>query len=116
MALIGPAGLARVARACHANALALRDRLTAIPGVERGFGGPIFHEFVLRLAMPVAPVLRALREQGILGGLDLTRHCPELGQSLLVCATETKNETDLIRYSDSMARIVAGAGGRRPAD
>jgi glycine dehydrogenase subunit 1 len=115
MALTGPEGLARVARACHANALALRERLTAIPGVERSFGAPVFHEFVVRLAAPVASVLHALRAQGILGGLDLTRHFPELGHALLVCTTETKNETDLMRYSDSMARIVAGAGGRRPA-
>jgi glycine dehydrogenase subunit 1 len=106
MSLLGPEGLAQVARASHANARALLTGLCAIDGVECIFSGPQFHEFVLRLKTPVAPVLRALRAQGILGGLDLTRDYPELGQSLLVCATETKSGTDLNRYIDNMSRIV----------
>ena len=103
---MGPDGLARVARACHANALALLSSLTAIEGVARAFSGPVFHEFVLRLKTPLAPLLKALRAQGILGGLNLTQSYSELGQSLLVCATETKNAEDLKRYTENMARIV----------
>ncbi len=106
MALLGPDGLARAARACHANALALLNDLTGIEGVERAFSGPVFHEFVLRLKTPLAPLLKALKAQGILGGLNLTQNHPELGQSLLVCATETKNTDDLRRYTENMARIV----------
>ncbi|MBI3042387.1 MAG: aminomethyl-transferring glycine dehydrogenase subunit GcvPA [Betaproteobacteria bacterium] len=110
MALLGPEGLARVARACHANTLKLVSALTAIGGVTRVFGGALFHEAVLRLPVPVAPALRALRAQGILGGLDLKPDFPELGHALLVCATETKSDEDLARYADHLARIV----GKRP--
>jgi len=106
MALLGPQGLKSVADACHANALRLRDSLGAIDGIEPAFSGLIFHEFVLRMKTPVAPVLRALQAQGILGGLSLAQDYPELGQSLLVCATETRNEEDLRRYTENMARIV----------
>ena len=106
MALLGPDGLAKVARACHANTLALLSALTGIEGVERAFSGPVFHEFALRLKTPVAPVLHALKARGILGGFNLTRNYPELAQALLVCATETKNAGDLSRYTDNMARIV----------
>ncbi|MBI3937726.1 MAG: aminomethyl-transferring glycine dehydrogenase subunit GcvPA [Betaproteobacteria bacterium] len=109
MALLGPQGLAQVARTCHANVLMLLGNLTAIEGVERAFSGPIFHEAVLRLKTPVAPVLRALQAQGILGGLNLAHDCPELGHALLVCATETKNEEDLMLYAGHLARII----GRR---
>ncbi|HSN41050.1 MAG TPA: hypothetical protein VLT92_12740, partial [Burkholderiales bacterium] len=107
MALLGPDGLAKVARACHANTLALLSALTGIEGVERAFSGPVFHEFALRLKTPVAPVLHALKARGILGGFNLTRNYPELAQALLVCATETKNAGDLSRYTDNMARIVS---------
>jgi len=106
MALLGPSGLAAVARACHGSALELLGKLAAIDGIEPAFRAPVFHEFVLRLETPVAPVLHALKAQGILGGLNLTHDYPELGQSLLVCATETKREEDLQHYSDNMARIV----------
>ncbi len=106
MALLGPDGLERVARACHGNTLTLLTRLSAIEGVERVFSAPVFHEFVLRLKTPAAPVLHALKAQGILGGLSLVQDYPELGQSLLVCATETKNGGDLMHYAENMARIV----------
>jgi glycine dehydrogenase subunit 1 len=106
MALLGPGGLERVARACHDNALNLLAELSSIEGAEPVFSGPLFHEFVLRLKTPLAPVLHALKAQGILGGASLAHDFPELGESLLVCATETKSESDLKRYAENMARIV----------
>jgi len=104
LALLGPHGLAAVARACHANALELARRLEAITGVARAFSGAVFHEFVLRLPRPAAGVLRALRAQGILAGLDLRGDYPGIGDALLVCATETKSKADLERYGDSLTR------------
>ena len=114
MALLGPAGLAGVARACHANTLELVSRLTAVSGVARAFTGAIFHEAVIRLPTPAAPVLQALKAQGILGGLDLKRNYPELGHALLVCATETRNDEDLRLYAEHLARII-GRRTRRAA-
>lgn len=106
MALLGPEGLAAVARACHANTLELTERLCAIDGVTRVFDAPCFHECVLRLETPVESVLRGLKAHGILGGLDLTADYPELGPALLVCATETRSERDLEQYSKHLARIL----------
>jgi len=106
MALLGMGGLAAAARACHRNTLALLADMSAIEGVDRVFSGPVFHEFALRLRTPVAPVLHALKAQGILGGFNLVHDYPELGQSILVCATETKTEGDLKHYAENMTRIV----------
>ena len=80
--------------------------LPTTEGVERVFSGPMFHEFILRLKTPVAPMLHALKAQGILGGFNLVHDYAELGQSLLVCGTETKTEGDLKHYAENMARIV----------
>jgi glycine dehydrogenase subunit 1 len=113
LALLGPDGLAAVARASHGAAAALLAALTRIDGVEQAFSGPRFHEFVLRLKTPVAPVLDALRARGIIGGFDLGRDYPELGHALLVCATETRTAADIARYAESMADIIAGR--QRPA-
>ncbi|OGI49560.1 MAG: glycine dehydrogenase (aminomethyl-transferring) [Candidatus Muproteobacteria bacterium RIFCSPHIGHO2_12_FULL_60_33] len=107
MALLGPDGLERVAQACHANTLALVDRLTAIKGVTRVFNRPVFHEAVLRLEVPVSETLRALEAQGILGGYDLAEHYPHLGQALLVCATETRTQEDIEQYAFHLERIVS---------
>ncbi len=107
LALLGPQGLKAVALSCHARSRDLLARLTAIPGVERVFASPFFHEAVLRLPMPVEEVLRALRAQGILGGQALAGDYPELADCLLVCATETKTDDDLDRYAQQLERILS---------
>jgi len=107
MVLLGPEGLERVAQSCHANTLALVEKLAAIQGVTRVFDRPVFHEAVLRLDVPVPETLRALEAQGILGGYDLTEHYPHLGQSLLVCATETRTPEDIEQYAFHLERIVS---------
>lgn len=112
MSLLGPAGLAKVASACHANTRALANKLVAIPGVKRAFPNACFHEVVVQLDRPVADVLRALRAQGILGGYDLTTAYPELGQALLVCATETKTAADLDAYASHLAGILSAPAAR----
>ena len=107
MSLLGPQGLKRVAAASHANTRALLDKLTAIAGVKRVFSAHCFHEAVIRIDAPAAEVLRALQAQGILGGYDLSGHYPELGNAILVCATETKTAADLELYAQQLARILS---------
>jgi len=111
LSLLGAQGLERVAQACLQRAYDLVDALCRVPGVKPAFGPPGFHEAVLTLDRPVAPVLAALAARGILGGLDLTERYPELGQALLVCATETKTDADIRAYAEALA-AVQGEGLR----
>jgi glycine dehydrogenase subunit 1 len=106
MALLGAEGLARVALTSHARTHELAERLTALPGVGLRFTGPFFHECVLSLPCPVAPVLASLAAAGILGGFDLSMTYPELGHALLVCATETRTPADLARYVEALEQIL----------
>ena len=98
MALLGFDGLRKVALRSQQTTADLVASLTAIKGVERLFDGPHFHEVALRLDRPVGPVLDALAERDILGGYDLSVSNPELGNALLVCATETKTGADIDAY------------------
>ncbi len=109
LSLMGPAGLERVAAAAHARTRELSGALTRLPGVRRLFRGPVFHEEVIALDRPVAPVLEKLASRGILGGLDLGEHYPELGPALLVCATETKTSADIERYAAALAECLREA-------
>ena len=106
MALLGGEGLRRVAAACHARASELVAALTAIGGVRRAFDAPFFHEDVLCLDRPVAPVLAALAEKGILGGIDVSEQYPELGHALLVCATEVRTSEDIGRYASALRELL----------
>jgi glycine dehydrogenase subunit 1 len=106
MSLLGAAGLERVAAASLQRTADLVGRLCAIAGVRAAFTAARFHEAVLLLDRPVAPVLGALASRGILGGLDLTDRYPELGHALLVCATETKLDVDIDSYAAALADIM----------
>jgi glycine dehydrogenase subunit 1 len=99
MALLGAEGLARVARACHATAANLIDRLAQIRGVEQVFDRPFFHEGVMRVPWPGEFVLSAGLRDGLLCGYDLEPHYPELKNCLLVCATEVRSAADVDRYA-----------------
>ncbi len=109
LALMGAEGLERVAAACMARTAQLVAALTALPGVRRVFSRPVFHETVLALDRPVAPVLAALAARGIEGGFDLSGHYPELGPALLVCATETKTDADIAAYAQALTEALPAA-------
>jgi len=109
LTLLGPAGLERVAAASHARTQELVAALTRVAGVRRRFERPFFHEAVLTIDRPAAGVLEELAGRGIAGGLDLSEAYPELGETLLVCATETKNSQDIERYATELGRVVAAA-------
>ena len=106
MSLLGADGLARVAAACVRNTAELAGQLESLEGVQRVFSGPFFHESVLRLDCPVEPVLEALARRGILGGYGLSRDYPELGNALLVCATETRTASDIESYFQALSDVL----------
>lgn len=106
MSLMGPEGLKRVAASCHANTKSLVEKLTNIPGVALVFNRPYFHEAALRLPQPTNKLLEKLADAGIQGGFSLTKDYPELGETLLVCATETKTKEELEKYYHQLKSII----------
>jgi len=106
MSLLGAAGFERVAAACQIQTRSLVAALTKIKGVKLAFGGPRFHEAVLQLDREVAGVLEALAQRGIVGGYDLSRAYPELGNALLVCATETRTDEDVAAYEAALRQVM----------
>jgi glycine dehydrogenase subunit 1 len=107
MALLGVDGLRRVAAASHANTQSLAKLASGLSGVKPLFSTANFHEVVLRLPKPSAAVLASMAEQGVLGGFDLQLHYPQLGNAILVCATETKTNEDLQRYVDALRHALS---------
>jgi glycine dehydrogenase subunit 1 len=106
MSLLGAEGLEQVAAASQRQTTKLVDALTKIRGVSLVFNGPRFHEAVLRLDRKVDAVLEQLAAKGVVGGYDLSRHYPELGNALLVCATEMRTDDDIERYAAALAEVM----------
>ncbi len=109
MSLLGPHGLAQVAATSMQRTQQLVDALTKVKGVRLAFDRPRFHEAVLLLDRPVAPVLEALAARGIVGGYDISAHYPSLGHGLLVCATETRTVADIETYARALGEVMKSA-------
>lgn len=106
MSLLGAEGLERVAAHSHNNTQSLVKQVTELSGVSASKQGYTFHESVILLDQPAEAVLAKMAEYGVLGGLDLSPYYPELGFAILLCATETKIDSDLLAYKDALAKAI----------
>ena len=107
MSLLGAHGLMQVAERCHHNTHELVNALTTIDGVTQLFNAPYFHEALLTLTKPVDEVLIYLRTHGIDGGYAVGEHYPELGNTLLVCATEMRTDEDIAKYAAALKACLS---------
>jgi len=106
MTLLGERGITRLARLNHEMACALADRLSAIEGVEL-VTGTFFNEFTLRLPRPAAQVVDDLAKIGVLGGVPASRLYPGKFEDLLiVAATETNTDGDLIAFEKALRGVL----------
>jgi glycine dehydrogenase subunit 1 len=109
LALLGEAGLTRLARLNHAAACTLADRFEAMSGVGV-LNTSFFNEFTVRLPAPAAPVVAALAEKGVLGGVPLSRFYPDRGDLanlLLVAVTETVTDDDIDQFTRALAEVLS---------
>ncbi len=107
LSLMGKAGLPRVAELCLQKAHYLADRLSAIPGFRLRFPGPFFKEFVLQTPVPPARVIRAMQEEKIFAGVDLSRFDYGISDGLLIAVTEKRTREEMDRFSRLMAKHFA---------
>jgi glycine dehydrogenase subunit 1 len=109
LALLGEAGLTRLARLNHAAAVKLADRIEAVPGVQlvnRAF----FNEFTVRLPRPAAEVVDTLADRGVLAGVPVSRFFPkrgELADLLLVAATELTTDRDIDQLGEGLREVLS---------
>ncbi|MCH9717096.1 MAG: aminomethyl-transferring glycine dehydrogenase subunit GcvPA [Gammaproteobacteria bacterium] len=106
MSLLGPKGLEHVALQSHQNTRLLIDKLTEIPSVSRVFTAAFFHEALIQLPGPVAPILKKLQAQGISAGYAPELHYPKYSNTLLVCATECRTSAEIEHFTDTLSTIL----------
>jgi glycine dehydrogenase subunit 1 len=104
MTLLGEAGLRRLARVNHANAVSLASLLAAVPGVVV-LNEAFFNEFTIRVPADAAEVVERLAEKGVLGGVPASRLEPareELRDLIIVAATEVNTDEDRAAYAAAL--------------
>jgi glycine dehydrogenase subunit 1 len=109
LALLGEAGLTRLARLNHAAAVSLTERLEKLPGI-RVLNRAFFNEFAVRLPRPAAEVVEALARKGVLAGVPVSRFYPDngaLADILLVAATEMTTTDDMDRLEAGLREVLS---------
>jgi len=109
LSLLGEEGFRQLAEANHANAVALADRLAAVPGVDL-LNTQFFNEFALKLPGGANEIVEKLAEKGILAGVPATRLYPfgtGLDDVLIVAATEINTETDREAFAAALKEVLS---------
>ena len=107
MSLLGETGLRRMALLNHEKALATRDAVASVPGVEV-LTPRFFNEFAVKLPKNAAEVVDQLAERGVLAGVPYGRLNPGAGfdDVLLIAATETTTDDDIQSLKTALAEVL----------
>ncbi|ODT76695.1 MAG: glycine dehydrogenase (aminomethyl-transferring) [Pelagibacterium sp. SCN 64-44] len=109
LSLLGEAGLKRLARLNHANAISLADALAGVPGV-RVLNKTFFNEMTIRVSQPAAALVERLARRGILAGVPASRLLPgEAGVDdlIVLAATELTSESDISALAAALTEELA---------
>ncbi len=104
LSMFGGRGLRELAERNVEIAHYTADRL-ASAGIQRRLSGPFFNEFVAAVGSP-ANAIQAAERRGVLAGVPLGRDYPELGNGLLICATEMNQPADIDLLCDAMREVA----------
>ena len=107
MSLLGETGLRRMALLNHEKALATRDAVASVPGVEV-LTPRFFNEFAVKLPKNAVEVVDQLAERGVLAGVPYGRLNPGAGMDdvLLIAATETTTDDDIQSLKTALAEVL----------
>jgi len=94
--------------AAEANAFNTRyalKEILALDGIKLKFDNPFFNEFVVDFPNhPCELREKILKEDSIDIGLPLEKSYPDMKNSLLICATETKTKEDIDKLTAALRR------------
>jgi len=107
MSILGATGLENAASQSHLNTTSLVEKICEIDGVDKAFNSASFHETVIKLNKPAKAVLDAMTKENIIGGFDLSEAYPELGEAILVCATEQRTEKQIAQYVSALTKALS---------
>jgi glycine dehydrogenase subunit 1 len=104
LTVYGKEGIRELAEQNFAKAVYTAQQLSAQPGAKLLFqGAPFFNEFVLHTTEAPAIWGQRLRDERIVGGIDLSRWYPELENCTLWCTTEIMSRERI----DTAAKVLA---------
>jgi glycine dehydrogenase subunit 1 len=109
LAALGKTGFRELGEQCLRRAHYAQERICALPGFRPLFARPFFDEFAVASPLPVEQLNAGLRERSIIGGYDLSRDYPELGDAVLFAVTEARTRDDIDALVTALEEIAGDA-------
>lgn len=94
LSMLGKNGLREAALQSGSKLQYLKAKLAEI-GVKPAIEGSVFREMPFAFDTDIAKLNDALLEQGFIGGYDLTKDYPALGNAMLLCTTEKRSKEEI---------------------
>src|SRR5687767_4400232 len=105
MEAMGKKGLQEVAMQNAQKAAYAAKKIAGIDGYSIPFSAPRFNEFVVRGPRAATDILERLRtENGVIGGLALSKYYPDRTNEFVVCVTETNSREQIDRFVAALSR------------
>jgi glycine dehydrogenase subunit 1 len=110
MSLLGPQGMRELAQTILEKSHYAIQRISEINGLKVPlFNSSHFEEFTVNFdatGKSVQEINKNLLESGIIGGKDISREFPELGNAALFCVTEVHTKADIDRLVGALKEAV----------
>jgi len=110
MSLLGPQGIRELAQTIIEKTHYAIQRISKIKGLKVPlFNSSHFEEFTVNFdatGKSVQEINKNLLNSGIIGGKDISREFPELGNAALFCVTEVHTQADIDRLVDALKEAV----------
>jgi glycine dehydrogenase subunit 1 len=110
LSLLGSAGITELGATIAERTNYAIEQIRKLRGVKApGFEAFHYMEFTVnfdRTGKKTSEINEALLEAGIHGGLDVSKHFPELGQTALYCVTEVHTHQDIDMLADKLQAIL----------
>lgn len=111
LALMGPQGMVEIGEGILLRARYAMQQMSELKGVQAPvFQGSHFQEFVVSFegtGRTVEEINKGLLARGILGGRDLSKEFPELGDCALYCVTEVHTKADIDGLVKALEEVVS---------
>ena len=113
LSTLGKTGLRQVAELCYQKAHYAAKKINALPSYRVDLKKEFFNEFVVECPSPVSEINAQLREQGIIGGYDLSHDYPHLGNAMLVAVTEMNTREQIDALVKALSHVKKAKGKSR---
>lgn len=116
LSLLGPQGMVELGEKILQLSKYATEQLNAVEGIKAPyFDAPHFKEFVVSIESSssnptggIRVVLERIQQCGILAGVPLDQSFPDLGQSALVCVTETHTQEAVDQLATAFQQAMEG--------